>query len=215
MRESSLTSPSTYPSPAPAPANRPRPSSPPPPESAAARRLPISLALDRAEHAIGSGIPDSAICESKNAKLAPAFLIVNQQIILLHILQLTTSGVSPCRRMPFSRSLPKNQRLAVLQIKRRVRFGLFRRRIFERAVVEDVAILIDLDKDAHPRAWRPVPSHIPGALHPHPPIRAANVASAPIASEIGRIGKIRHAHRRGFRLLPMLRRRRILPLGQP
>ena len=119
----------------------------------------------------------------------------------------------PCRRMPLSLFLAEDQRLAVLEVDRRVALGVLVGGVFEGAVVEDVAVLVDLDErraDVLGGALEDVFE----VLHVHVdrPRDERRLGGDRDAHRADRV--IRRAHRRALGLLALLAGRAVLALGQ-
>jgi hypothetical protein len=89
--------------------------------------------------------------------------------------------------MPLSRAFAEDQRLAVLENERVLGLAILLREVAERAVVEDVAVLEDLDERAALVRVRALHDLLQ-VLRLDVDVRATKLASAPSASAIGSNG---------------------------
>ncbi len=126
----------------------------------------------------------------------------------------TTSSSVPAHADALVVVLAEDQRLAVLEVEDVVVLGLLVGHVGEGPVVEDVAVLVDLDEGRALVRGRPLQGRLAGGAGRRRRERATKVASAPRARESGLNGRSTEPVGRRLGLLAQLRGRRVLALGQ-
>ena len=122
-------------------------------------QLVIARCIDRAEDAnrLGKSVLVTHAAEQVGQTWLGAAFVVEQQIVFGNpFAQLDDFGLQAVQTNALVAIFAKNQRLAMLQFQRRVRLGVAILGVFPGTVVEDVAVLIDLDERGAADVRQPV-----------------------------------------------------------